>query len=102
MCPLRYFIVVLSLGFILICVVFGASYAPDFVIEAEKKRKEENKKWYETLWDFAWGKYLINIWREAVQKEKEKDKLKDIDNAPEIKHTPIKPEQMVMNTKKME
>ena len=40
MCPLRYIIVVLSLGFILICVVFGASYAPDFVIEAEKKRKE--------------------------------------------------------------
>lgn len=30
---------------------------------------QENKTWYQTLWDFAWGKYLYRIWRQALSKQ---------------------------------
>eukprot|EP00483_Globobulimina_turgida_P005730 UN05740 len=73
MCPLRYILIILSVGFALFVVIGGAAYAPEFVIEAEQKRKEKNRKWYETLWDFAWGKFLIDLWNEALKKEKAKD-----------------------------
>ena len=97
MCPLRYILIILSCGFALFVVIGGAAYTPEFIMEAEQKRQEvwfdimrfvltkyinkttkliqKNRKWYETLWDFAWGKFLIDVWSEAVKKEKEKDKL---------------------------
>eukprot|EP01083_Nonionella_stella_P111611 327515_1 len=75
MCPLRYILIILSVGFALWVVVFGPSYAPEFVVEAEQKRKQQNKKWYQTLFDMAWGKFLLDLWNEAVEKEKTKDDL---------------------------
>mmetsp|Transcript_9554 Transcript_9554/g.8582 ORF Transcript_9554/g.8582 Transcript_9554/m.8582 type:complete len:83 (+) Transcript_9554:47-295(+) len=77
MCPLRYILIILSCGFALFVLIGGAAYAPEFVMEAEQKRQEKNRKWYQTIWDFAWGKFLIDLWTEAVKKENQKDKLKD-------------------------
>lgn len=34
---------------------------------------QKNRKWYQTIWDFAWGKFLVDLWNEAVAKEKAKD-----------------------------
>mmetsp|Transcript_47768 Transcript_47768/g.79251 ORF Transcript_47768/g.79251 Transcript_47768/m.79251 type:complete len:96 (-) Transcript_47768:243-530(-) len=73
MCPLRYILVALSVLFALFVVIGGAAYAPEFLIEVELKRKQKNRKWYQTLWDFAWGKFLIDLWNESVNKEKNKN-----------------------------
>ena len=85
-----------------------------FILETDEKHSkqnhynnnddiQENKRWYQTLWDFAWGKYLINIWKEAVQREKDKDQLKDINNASDIiNNNPIQPRQINMDSKKKE
>eukprot|EP01083_Nonionella_stella_P293584 998484_1 len=75
MCPLRYILIILSVGFALLVVIGGAAYTPEFVLEAEQKRKDKNRKWYETLWDFAWGKFLVDLWTEAVKTEEAKDNL---------------------------
>eukprot|EP01083_Nonionella_stella_P115480 342475_1 len=81
MCPLRYILIILSFGFALWVLIAGPSYAPEFILEAEQKRKEKNRKWYQTLWDFAWGKFLIDLWKQSVEKEKAKDDLINNTNA---------------------
>ena len=42
MCPLRYILIILSVGFALFVVIGGAAYAPEFIVEAEQKRKKVN------------------------------------------------------------
>eukprot|EP01084_Bolivina_argentea_P227020 383418_1 len=78
MCPLRYILIILSIGVALFVLIGGAACAPEFIMESEQKRKEKNRKWYETLWDFAWGTFLLDIWKEAVQNEKAKDETNRI------------------------
>lgn len=62
----------LSLGFILIFVVFGGKQSPEFMIQAEKNRKQKKRKWYQTLWDFAWGTYFLDLYKAKMQIEKSK------------------------------
>ena len=40
MCPLRYILIIMSFGIALFVLIGGAAYAPEFVVQAEQKRKE--------------------------------------------------------------